>query len=72
MCRDSQVQRSSIALIGFSDGHIRGYSKSGCAVFSEQLHLDAVSKISSMLPSPNLMEQSYQVLTALLLLLMQC
>ncbi len=46
--RNGEMQRSSIALVGFSDGYIRAYSKSGQMVFSQQLHMDAVVKFSLM------------------------
>lgn len=42
------MQRSSVVLVGFSDGYIRGYSKSGQLILSEQLHTDAVAKFSFM------------------------
>lgn len=61
VCRDGKIQQASIALVGFSDGYIRGYSKSGQAVLSEQLHLDPVSKISAMLSLSTVKENAHQV-----------
>ena len=48
MYRNGRLQKSSIALVGFSDGYIRGYSKSGQVVLSEQLQTDAVKNFSCM------------------------
>lgn len=53
------IQKASVALVGFSDGYIRGYSKSGHVVLSEQLHVDAVKKISFMVSTST--ECTYQV-----------
>ena len=47
--------------MGFSDGYVRGYSKSGQVIFSEQLHLEAVTKLSFMWPSPAPRNSAYQV-----------
>lgn len=47
--------------MGFSDGYIRGYSKSGQPVMSEQLHMDAVTKITFMWSSPILSTQQVYI-----------
>ena len=57
------MHRASIALVGFSSGYIRGYSKSGQVVLSEHLSMDAVTKISFMWPSLNLRKNIHQVRT---------
>lgn len=61
VCRDERVHKASIALVGFSDGYARGYSKSGQVVISEQLHSEAVTKVSFMWPSPTSRSSVYQV-----------
>ena len=38
-------------MVGFSDGYVRGYSKSGQRVFSRLLHLESVSKLTCMASS---------------------
>ena len=58
--RNGTYLQASIAMVGFSDGFIRGYSKSGQTVFSQQLHLDAVTKLSFLYPS-SLRENANQV-----------
>ncbi len=53
-CRSSTIQRSSIVLVGFSDGYIRGYSKSGQRVMSQLLHPEPVRRLTCMAASPSL------------------
>ena len=38
-------------LVGFADGFVRGFSKSGQNVFSKLLHADTVTKFTFMCPS---------------------
>ena len=49
--RSGSVQRSSIVMVGFSDGYVRGYSKSGQRVFSRLMHLEPVTKLTCMASS---------------------
>ena len=38
-------------MVGFSDGFVRGYSKSGQRVFSQLMHLEPVVKLTCMTSS---------------------
>ena len=38
-------------LVGFSDGYVRGYSKSGQRVLAQSMHTEAVNKLTCMAPS---------------------
>ena len=49
--RSGSVQRSSIVMVGFTDGYVRGYSKSGQRVFSRLMHLEPVAKLTCMASS---------------------
>lgn len=49
--RSGSTQRSSIVMVGFSDGYVRGYSKSGQRVFSRLMHHEPVSKLTCMASS---------------------
>jgi len=49
--RPGTPQYSSIVVVGFSDGFIRAYSKSGVSVLSQLLHAEPVVKITCMASS---------------------
>ena len=38
-------------MVGFTDGYVRGYSKSGQKVFSRLMHLEPVAKLTCMASS---------------------
>ncbi|XP_064392664.1 rab3 GTPase-activating protein non-catalytic subunit-like isoform X2 [Halichondria panicea] len=50
--KSGTVQRSSVVLVGFSDGYIRSYSMSGQRVMSQLLHPEAVKRLSCMATIP--------------------
>lgn len=47
-----------MVLVGFSDGYVRGYSKSGQRVLAQSMHTEAVSKLTCMAPSGSLQKNN--------------
>lgn len=50
-CRGEKSQRASVVFVGFSSGHVYGYSMSGQTIFSKQVHEDPISQFTFMIPS---------------------
>ena len=50
LCRGDKTHRASVVLVGFSNGHLYGYSMSGQTVFMKQIHEDVINQVTFMSP----------------------